>query len=400
MAVATHLRAAGLDVRIFGKPMDFWSSHMPKGMWLRSPWEGTHIADPDRALTLDRYEATQGGRLSKPIPLEDFVSYGLWFQRQSLPDLDQRTIGRIERNDGGFRLTLEDGDRLSAERVIVATGIGSFANYPAPLAPLPRELVSHTSDRSNRDLGRFAGRRVVVVGSGQSALESAALMHEAGAEVEVLVRQPRVRFLKNSSYLEWLMDCKINPFQAPGKIGPIGINWLIEQPTLFTLFPRRLQAWMAARAIRPAGSSWLRSRTAAVTFRTRRHVLSATVRGEKVHLHLNDGTDCEADHVLLGTGYKIAIARYGFLSQDVLQAVRTVNGYPVLNRGFESSLPGMYFVGTTSAYSFGPLSRFVAGTPFTAATLASYAVKKPVPRPFIAALATSRSPAPRELCPV
>jgi len=52
-----------------------------------------------------------------------------------------------------------------------------------------------------------------------------------------------------------------------------------------------------------------------------------------------------------------------------------VKGYPVLNRGFESSVRGLYFVGAAGAYSFGPLCRFVAGTPYTARTLARHAAK-------------------------
>jgi len=384
MAVASHLRAAGLDVRIFGKVMDFWDSHMPKGMRLRSPRDGTHISDPARALTIDNYEADQGCNLQQHLPLEDFVKYGQWFQRRSLPDLDRRHIIQIDRADGGFRLTLEGDECVSAQAVIIATGIGAFANYPAPFVSLPRELASHTSEHSNRDLSRFAGRRVLVLGSGQSAIESAALMHEAGAEVEVLVRQPQVRWLRNSSLLEWLMDLKINPFPAPGRIGPIFVNWLIEHPNLFTLFPRRLQDRLAVRAIRPAGSSWLRPRTQGVKFTTSRQVVSAAARGDRVCLRLNDGTDCQADHVLLGTGYKVAISRYGFLSSELLQGIRTVNGYPVLNRGFESSLPGLYFVGATAAYSFGPLCRFVAGTQFTAATLASHVEKNLTPRALAA----------------
>ena len=166
----------------------------------------------------------------------------------------------------------------------------AFPNYPTVFSSLPLELVSHSSERVNRDLGRFAGRRVVVVGAGQSALESAALLSEAGAQVEILARQPNVRWLRSSSWLEWLMDCKVNPFKVPGKIGPIGINWLVENPRLFTAFPRRLQDKMTARAIRPAGSSWLRPRTTEVTFQTGRHVVSAMRQGDQVRLELNDGT--------------------------------------------------------------------------------------------------------------
>jgi hypothetical protein len=172
------------------------------------------------------------------------------------------------------------------------------------------------------------------------------------------------------------MDLPINPFQTPGKIGPIGINWLIENPRLFTSFPRSMQDRMATRAIRAAGSSWLRPRTAAVTITPGRHANSAAARGEKAVLQLNDGTESVFDHVLLGTGYRVSVSRMSFLPGDLSQSIRTVKGYPVLNRGFESSVRGLYFVGASGAYSFGPLCRFVAGTPYTATTLARFAVKQ------------------------
>ncbi len=372
LAVASHLRAAGVEVRVFGRTMEFWDRQMPRGMLLRSPWNGSHIADPARGLTLDRYEAAQGRPLSRRLPLEDFVGYGQWFQRQALPDLDPRMVVRVEQEAGGFRLSLEDDDGLRCRRVIVATGIGSFAHRPEPFASLPIERASHTSDRVNQDLGRFAGRRVVVIGGGQSAIESAALLDEAGAEVEVLIREPQVRWLRSRPFVEWLMDSKLYPFKAPGKIGPMGINWLIEHPPLFTLFPRKMQDWMARRSIRPMASSWLRPRTTRVTISTGRHVVAAEEHGEGVSLRLDDGSERRVDHVLLGTGYKVSLARYEFLAPEIVQAVRTVNGYPVLDRGFESSVPGLYFVGATAAHSFGPLCRFVAGTRFTAQTLTKH----------------------------
>jgi FAD-dependent urate hydroxylase len=375
LAVGAHLRESGLDVRIFGKPMDFWASQMPKGMLLRSPREGSHISDPSRAYSLGNYETAHGCRIPKAMPLETFVAYGRWFQSQTLPDLEQRHVLGVEQAGAGFSLTMDDGERIEAQNVVLATGIGAFPNYPVAFASLPKELASHTSDRANSDLGRFAGKRVAVIGGGQSALESAALLHENGAQVEVLVRQPFVRWLKNSSWLEGLMDLPINPFQVPGKIGPMGINWLIENPRLFTSFPRSLQDRMAYRAIRPAGSSWLRNRTAPATIKPGCHAVSSCVVGDKVHLKLNDGTESVVDHVLLGTGYRVSVARMNHLSADLSQSIHTVKGYPVLNRGFESSVRGLYFVGASGAYSFGPLCRFVAGTPYTARTLAKFAAR-------------------------
>ncbi len=376
LSVANHLRAAGMEVRVFGKVMESWDRQMPVGMRLRSPREGTSIAHPGRALTLDEYEKARGRELTVPLPLEDFVGYGKWFQQRSLPDLEQRRVVRVEPSARGFDLELEDGESVCSRRVVVATGIASFQNRPTTYASLPPELSSHTGDPINRDLGRFSGRRVVVVGGGQSAIESAALMHEAGAEVEVLVRERRVCWLRYGTRLHDWLHSKANPLRGvlypPGNVGPPGINWLIETPKVFRKLPRGLQNRAAELAIRPAASGWLRPRTAGLSINTRTHVVSTAARGDKVHLELSDSSERCADHVLLGTGYKVSISRYGFLCGELVRGIHTRDGYPVLNPAFESSVPGLHFVGAPAAYSFGPICRFVAGTRFAAATLASH----------------------------
>jgi hypothetical protein len=174
-----------------------------------------------------------------------------------------------------------------------------------------------------------------------------------------------------------------NPFRKllfpPAQVGPLGINWLIQFPQVFRRLPRALQDRLSARALRPGGIGWVRPRTQGVTFVTGRQVVSADAAGGQVRLRLDDGSERSADHVLLGTGYKVGISRYGFLPPELLGAVRTVNDYPVLSPGFESSVPGLYFVGATAAYSFGPLCRFVAGTPFTAPAVTRSVVASTAP---------------------
>ena len=194
---------------------------MPAGMLLRSAWEASHIADPDERLSLDSYESVEAVRLSRPVPLEDFARYGRWYQREAVPEVDERMVERIERVPGGLRLSFSDGDRLRARRVIVATGLDTFARRPEEFRNLPAELVSHTSDHS--DLGRFAGRRVAVIGSGQSAIESAALLAEGGAVVEVVARAPFVRWLAygRGDRLPGLVRSLVYP---PTDVGPPALN--------------------------------------------------------------------------------------------------------------------------------------------------------------------------------
>src|SRR5271165_4694751 len=113
LSAAAHLRTiASLDVRVFGEPMSFWDRHMPVGMFLRSNWTATQIADPDGLRTLEAFQAASGVQFSTPVPLDRFIEYGLWYQRQLLPDLDQRKIARIESDPKGFRISLEDGEVL------------------------------------------------------------------------------------------------------------------------------------------------------------------------------------------------------------------------------------------------------------------------------------------------
>ena len=154
LSAAAHLRRAGLDVRVFGHPMSFWRS-MPAGMLLRSNWSATNIAEHRGELSLDSYQAETGARFCAPVPVERFIEYGDWVQRKVAPDVDRRLVAQLARRDGGFALTLDDGEELAARRVVVACGIEPFAWRPPELSGLPPWLVSHTGD--HRDFARFAG---------------------------------------------------------------------------------------------------------------------------------------------------------------------------------------------------------------------------------------------------
>jgi cation diffusion facilitator CzcD-associated flavoprotein CzcO len=186
LSAVAHLRSAGIETAVFGEVMESWQQNMPVGMLLRSALRASSISDPSRSLTLERFGAAEGVALRDPLPLETFVAYGRWFQEAVAPDLDTRRVRQLESAGERFRLTLADGDTVLADRVVVAAGIASSARRPPELEQLPATLVSHSCEL--RDVSRYAGRRVAVIGAGQSALESAALLHEGGADVELLAR--------------------------------------------------------------------------------------------------------------------------------------------------------------------------------------------------------------------
>ena len=375
LAAAAHLRAVGLEACVFGRVMEFWQNQMPTGMLLRSSWEASHIADPDRRLTLDRYQTSRSVALSKPIPLGSFIDYGRWFQQQVAPDLDERRVKRLEHTGEGFRLSLEDGECVQATRVVVATGIAPFAQRPRQFDALPPALVSHTSE--HRDLRRLGSGPVVIVGGGQSALESAALLAEAGADVEVIVRKSDIHWLDQK--LAWLKS-EANPvrrlFYPPTDVGPPGLNWIVATPGLFRRLPFPLQEKVAYRSIRPAGAGWLLPRIGGVRFTTGRAITAVSSASGRIRLKLDDGSERCVHHVLLATGYRVDVALYDFLAPELLKRVRRVDGYPLLGPGFESSLSGLHFLGAPAARSFGPVSRFVSGTPYAARELARHIAGK------------------------
>ena len=226
---------------------------------------------------------------------------------------------------------------------------------------LPQSHVTHSSDHCN--LSRFSGQQLVVIGSGQSALDAARLLYALEAKPEVIARQTQIRWVGEHQWLHrlgFISWCLYSQFD----VGPAGISRLVGFPNIFKLLPRSLQDPISYRAIRPAGTGWQRPYLANVPMTLNAEVASAEILGDKIRLKLTNGTERVADHVIIATGYKVDIARYSFFSPAIQSSLRTVSGNPVLARGLESSVPGLHFVGKPAAWSFGPLLNFVSGTHF------------------------------------
>jgi cation diffusion facilitator CzcD-associated flavoprotein CzcO len=275
-------------------------------------------------------------------------------------------IARLETAGDGFRAETMDGAHIHARRVVVATGLARQALRPEAFADIPAEFVSHASEHS--DLGIFRGRRVAVVGRGQSACESAVLLHEAGADVELICRGD-VHWLGGNARpgrasLDWLRQ----RLASPSGVGPFPLNWLAERPDVAHAMPVEMRARFAARCLRPGAAAWLRPRFAGVRVLAGERVHSAVVAGERIALMLDHGT-AVFDHVLLGTGYKIDVAKLGFFDADLLAMLARRDGAPVLGAGFESSFPGLHFIGASAVGSYGPLMRFIAGAGFAACSV-------------------------------
>ncbi|MFE3034349.1 FAD-dependent oxidoreductase [Streptomyces canus] len=380
LSTAAHLRARGIPVRVFGDPMVSWRDHMPAGMLLKSTPAASSLDAPQRGHTLADYcDATGIRRLVTDediIPVETFIAYGQWFQQQLVPELEQVRVVSVDRSErGGFQLKLDSGESFTARAVVVATGLSGLSHLPpelsaaAPDGPAPTGPVSHSSQ--HHDLSRYSGKEIVVVGAGQSALETAALAAEAGAQVRVVARG------------RGSVDFGAPPWKQPRlrPESPFGRAWSLWALTYYPHPYRRLPAgarhYLVKRVLGPLGAWWLRDRFEGKVQVTEvdRILKADTADGRPVldvRTHTGTADRLTADHVIAATGYRVDLAAMDFLGHELRTALAVSRGTPRLGAGYVSSVPGLYFTGLPAAASYGPVMRFVCGTEFASPRLAGH----------------------------
>jgi hypothetical protein len=359
LSAAAHLQAKGLNVAIFGKTLESWREWMPAGMFLRSFWWATSISDPGKQFGLNRFFQLSEHDICFPEPIQMFIDYGMWFQQQVVPSVDPTYVDLIEREGERFILTLQDGRVIETSAVVMAIGHRYFKRTPPELAHLPAELLTHSADHG--DSQQFAGKKVAVIGGGQSAVEFAALLNEAGASVEVISRRP-VRWLEPHGEADrsWL-----SRLRAPDTA--IGPGWKYRTLEIFPYFFQRFSSEDKERMVTNAhvagASHWLKPRILGkVNLRGECIITQTQENNGGLDLSLSDHTSLHVDHILSATGYRVEVNNLALLSQSIRSQIKAYVGAPVLNPWFESSVPGLYFIGLSSMQSFGPLYRFVAGT--------------------------------------
>jgi thioredoxin reductase len=233
-------------------------------------------------------------------------------------------------------------------------------------------MVSHSSKHS--DLSQFKDRKVAVLGAGASAVDIAALLLQVGADVELVARREKLDFndppIEPRSFLQRL--------KAPRS--GLGTGWrsrlCTDVPLVFHAMPESMRVRAVAKHLGPAPCWFVRDTVAnRVPMHLGTEVTRVEDRGGRARLFYkqNGGPEkvVEADHVIAATGYRPAVSRLTFIDPAVLSAIRTTGGTPTLNRQFESSVEGLYFIGIAAANSFGPLLRFAFGARYAAERMAT-----------------------------
>jgi len=384
LSIAAYLRRRGIPFRIFGRTMDSWLAHMPKGMMLKSDGFASNIYDPDDAFTLAQFCRERGipyADAGLPVRLDTFTAYGLAFRDRMVPELEDRLVSSVERLQYGFKLRLEDGELLEAGTVILAVGITHFDYVPENVASLSSEFLSHSA--LHREVEPFRGRDVVVIGGGASALDLAGLLGEAGANVQLVSRAKELKFHSQPTGKPRSRWQQIRHPQSG--LGPgMRSRFFADAAGAFYYLPERIRLEAVRRSLGPSGGWFIRDK---VIGKMPLHLgctpQRADVQNGKVRLTLRaeDGSEREivTGHVIAATGYRVNMERLQFLSPEIRSNVKSLNRAPILSSSFESSIPGLYFAGVSAANSFGPVMRFAFGAGFAARTI-THALEKSLSR--------------------
>jgi len=373
LSIAAHFRAAGIPHRLFGQPMHTWVSCMPEGMVLRSEPFACSLWDPARKYTYNRFCATHGidyRPIGLPPTRERFLDYATWFRQHAVGDVGADMVRVVRRRAPGFTLELTNGTELTTDHVILATGFMAFRHVPEHLAAVRTPLAVHSS--CLEPVATYAGRNVTIVGAGQSALESAALLHEAGANVRVIARTRQLKWNLGPKPSRNLLDRVIAPYAG------VGAGWkevaVSELPQVFrAVFPADKRHRYVASSFGPAGAWWLRKRVAGrVDVHLGSEILSAREEGGQVVLeiaHNGATTSLRSDQLVAATGFRVDLARLNYLDPSLLAAIALEGHAPRLDARFETSIPGLFIVGAASAPTFGPVMRFMFGAKHVAPAL-------------------------------
>ncbi|HKQ88378.1 MAG TPA: NAD(P)-binding domain-containing protein [Candidatus Acidoferrales bacterium] len=374
LSIAAYLRAARVPFQMFGTPMESWQRYMPEGMMLKSERFASNLWDPNRRFTFERYCMAKGlsyQPVGHPLSLASFLKYAEWFRHYAAGESRDVRVVRIRRDANNFSLELADGTIFASRRVILATGHMPFRKVPPQLSQLHEPLLFHSANIG--DVRAYRGRDVTIIGAGQSALETAALLHETGAQVRILARGSRI---------EWNSPAKQRPLFARilAPDAGIGAGWksfaVSELPQVFRSYlPADKRHHFVARAYGPSGAWWLRDRVDRQIELQLNCVLETAAAhngGVRLVVHGPQGQrEYLTDRIIAGTGFIVDVDRLEYLDAGLRQSIaRESGGVPALSSHFETSVPGLFIVGVASSPVFGPIMRFMYGAKHVAPVLA------------------------------
>lgn len=348
LAAAAQAKHAGLDYLLIGEPMSFWRTSMPSFMVVRSPFVASSIYSPQPGLSLDDFYRETGRTANKreKISLKIYLKYLDWYlEKAALNVLPQTVVALRRETRGTFTVTTGDGQQLESRAVVLAVGNPPFVNIPEEFKAIDKRYYSHACEVV--DFSPFAGKKVLVLGAGQSAIEACLGLLQVGAQTELM---------HNQSGIYW--------HNIPLRINVPLLLFFLSFPTVLEFVPYVLRKPVGDMVSKPTVDKWLRPKIESrITEHTRARIERLTPDGDRLRVKFSGGRETTVDHVILGTGYVVDILSLPMLDVSVSTDLQVRHGYPLIDRHLESSIKGMFFTGVPAKGRFGPTFNFIFASP-------------------------------------
>ncbi|RMF07011.1 MAG: NAD(P)/FAD-dependent oxidoreductase [Candidatus Neomarinimicrobiota bacterium] len=332
LSLGHFLHARQTPFLLVGKTMELWRNHTFDSMKLRSDYATSILHDPYRRYSFERFARVWGTSLHRwrgRLPVTVFRQYIDWCERQFPFRPEEQYVMSLQQAGPRFRARLQNGDEVVADRVVVATGIAHHLHLPPELSVHPRVIHSYHST----SIQALQNCRVLVVGAGQSAAESLAVLQNQGNQVEWYARTPPVFYSEPLNLPKPLFDLIL---RLPGMLHRLPPRWVHTGLNRFS-----------ATTITPD------FRTALTGMK--RHTLCPPVN--------------DFDVVVAATGYRYRLEDQSYLHSSLRRKIRTYSGLPLVNQYFASSVPGLHFLGAMTEPFFGPSMKFMIGSGYAARVL-------------------------------
>jgi cation diffusion facilitator CzcD-associated flavoprotein CzcO len=364
LAMAAYAKQNNIDHLVVGRPMDFWKSNMPKGMFLRSGLDW-HL-DPLETHTIENY--LESSKIPpdavEPMPVDFYLDYVQWFMEQKVLEPIEDFVKQLNwspRKQMPFEATMETGEAIQAMRVLLAIGFRYFKNIPEELAKIvPAGFFSHTCDLVEFD--SLKGKRCLIIGGRQSAFEWAALIHEAGAaSVHVSHRQDTPAFTKSD--WSWTEQMIKGLDKDPGSFRKLSPEEREEINQRFWAEGRsKLEPWLWPRINKETIKIWPKTKV----------VKCDELPTGDLEITLSGGQTFVVDHVVFATGYKVNMGNVPFLAKgNLLDKLKTKDGFPVLDEHFQTNIPGLFATSMAATRDFGAFFAFTVSVNASAKTIGS-----------------------------
>jgi len=115
------------------------------------------------------------------------------------PRLLGRRVEALAGSRGNFNLTTDHGDTVRAKAVVIAAGAGAFGPNRPPLDGLAEYEASGAVQYYVRRREDLRGKRVVIAGGGDSAVDWALTLRGIAGSIQVVHRRPKFRAAPESA---------------------------------------------------------------------------------------------------------------------------------------------------------------------------------------------------------